>query len=456
MKVEEFALVTNGAAYSGNNTGLQNARTFVEKSIKAADDIVIISGFYGAPFVRSTLRSAKFSGRGRRLTFVFAGLPDVARDAQVEELAELKDHIVNTYRCAAKNVDIRLVIGSRFLHAKVSRFRAKNRLPVYLIGSANFSESAFAQNDEAMVVIKGRHRGLNDYILHALNTSQSIGALSPNPPARNWRDFFRNGYLYFRPNRAVTYTIDPYSGDEFRRIAAKLREHVVNPLRFSDPDVLGLNVAALLDLQPPENTKLPLKLPTYAIETDYGYWVPKPYVDFVEDKLEAVLGPKRQALERRGSELQRAGDRYITQQIAIYLADVDQRLASGDKPLGLTEKQRATIQERIARRVAHLKALLTHPKAVERLAQTLVGAPVPEFWEDEASVNRFFDGFCYDIVAKLSAPKGTPRIVRHLATRFQIREGDDTQKCREQIEKFFREGGSWPARNWPSVPDDEE
>jgi hypothetical protein len=82
MRVEEFALVTNGAAYSGNDTGLQSARTFVEKSIKAADDIVIISGFYGDDFIRSTLRRAKFLGRGRRLTFVFAGLPDVAREEQ--------------------------------------------------------------------------------------------------------------------------------------------------------------------------------------------------------------------------------------------------------------------------------------------------------------------------------------------------------------------------------------
>ena len=131
--------------------------------------------------------------------------------------------------------------GSRFLHAKVSRFRAKNRLPVCLIGSANFSESAFTQNDEALVIIKGRHPGLNDYVQHVLNTSQSINTLLPNPPARNWRGFFRNGYLYFRPSRAITYTIDPYSGDEFREIAARLREQVVNALRFSDPDVLGLN-----------------------------------------------------------------------------------------------------------------------------------------------------------------------------------------------------------------------
>jgi hypothetical protein len=138
------------------------------------------------------------------------------------------------------------------------------------------------------------------------------------------------------------------------------------------------------------------------------------------------------------------------------LTDVEQRLASGAKPLRLTKGQKETIIERIERRVAHLTALLTHPKAVDRLAKTLVGAPVPEFWEDEASVNRFFDTFCYDITAKLSAPKGTPKIVRHLASRFQIQEGDSSQKCREQIEKFFSEGRSWDSTNWPSVPEDEE
>jgi HKD family nuclease len=80
-------------------------------------------------------------------------------------LSQLKSHIVSAHRCAAKNVDIRSAIETRFLHAKVFRFRAKNHLPVYLIGSANVSEVAFAQNDEVMVAIKGRYAGLNDYSL---------------------------------------------------------------------------------------------------------------------------------------------------------------------------------------------------------------------------------------------------------------------------------------------------
>jgi hypothetical protein len=96
------------------------------------------------------------------------------------------------------------------------------------------------------------------------------------------------------------------------------------------------------------------------------------------------------------------------------------------------------------------------PKAVERLAQSLVGAPVPEFWEDEASVARFFDGFCYDIVEKLNAPRGTPAIVGHLANQFQVRGGDDSDACRAKIEMLFDQGKSWPSGNWPSLPDEDE
>lgn len=206
---------------------------------------------------------------------------------------------------------------------------------------------------------------------------------------------------------------------------------------FSDRNVLGLNLAALLKLDIPDNTKLGFRLPTYAIETDYGYWVPKEYVDFVEQRLEKASGPKRRALEKRGVELQQIGGKYVDKQIKVYLDEVERMIATGGKPLALTKQEKEAIEEKIVRRVAHLKTLLTDRKALERLAQTLVGAPVPEFWEDEASVCRFVEGFCYDIVAKLNAPKNTPKIVAHLADQFDIREADDVTACREKIERFF-------------------
>jgi hypothetical protein len=362
MKVEQFALVTNGSIHTGKETALRNAREFLEKNIKTADDIVIVSGFYGEEFIRAVLHDAEFSGRGRRLTFVFAGLPDVVREKQVDDLRALKEHIISRHRCAATNVDMRLAIGTKFLHAKVLRFRAKSRLPVYIIGSANFSEAAFAQNDEAMVVIRGRHPGLNDYVRHAVETSQSIDRMQHDLPASNWRDFFRNGFLYFRPNRAIAYTVDPFVDEEYKQIAVRLREQVLNPLPFSNRNVLGLNFADLLELEPPDNLKLGFRLPAYAIETDYGYWVPKEYVDFIEGRLEAASGPRRRALEKRGTELQQAGDNYVNAQIKIYLDEVERRIAIGRKPLALTRKQKEAITDKIVRRVGHLKTLLLIPQ----------------------------------------------------------------------------------------------
>src|SRR5205085_1827461 len=151
--------------------------------------------------------------------FVFAGLPEVAREEQVENLTQLKKDIIKDTRCATKDIDIRLSLDTRFLHAKVFRFRSKNKLPEYLIGSANFSNSAFAQNDEAMVAIKGKHPGLRDYIEHVLDTSTSIEGLKPETEARTWRDFLRNAYVYYRPSGTVSFAIDPFWDDEFHEIA---------------------------------------------------------------------------------------------------------------------------------------------------------------------------------------------------------------------------------------------
>jgi phosphatidylserine/phosphatidylglycerophosphate/cardiolipin synthase-like enzyme len=57
-----------------------------------------------------------------------------------------------------------------------------------MIGSANFSNAAFCQNDEVMVAITGRHPGLNDYIQHVVDTSKPIGELPTELIARSWRE----------------------------------------------------------------------------------------------------------------------------------------------------------------------------------------------------------------------------------------------------------------------------
>lgn len=455
MKVEKYALVTNKIAIE-NADDLSDAREFLEWKVSTSDEIVVISAFYGEEFVKTVLANAEFSGRGRLLTLVFAGLPEVARAEQIASLRDLKTHIVTTHRFAAKNVDIRLVLDTKFLHAKVIRFRTEARSPVYVIGSANFSTAAYAHNDEAMVAITGRHPGLNSYIAHVLKCSYSLEEIPDEQPASTWRDLLRNGYLYFRPNRTLGYTVDPFNDEEFKDVAERLRQQS-NPLPFSAGSALGLNLKELLELEEPAgNTKLGFRLPTYAVETDYGYWVPKPYVDFIESILEQASKPKFLALQKRGKELSELGDAYVTRQIAVYLDEVQNRVGAGSSPLTISKQQRVAIEEKIVRRVNHLKAMLTDPKSLERLSETMIGAPVPEFWEDNTSVTRFFEGFCYDIVSKLSAPKRVPMIIAHLADEFGIAHGDNVEACQQKISSFFAAGNAWPNDKWPQVSDLED
>jgi PLD-like domain len=357
--------------------------------------------------------------------------------------------IVNLGICRAQNIEIRLALNSRFLHAKLLRFRAHGRLPVYVLGSANFSNAAFNQNDEVMIVIKGRHPGLNDYIEHVIKDSASIDNLPNKDAASSWREFLRNAYLYFRPSRNLAFSIDPFVDDEFGEIAACLRKEVYQPLPFAETNVLSLNLIELLELNVPASTKLKFQLPTYAVETDYGYWVPEAYVDFVQEKLQESSGPKRRALEERGSEIRNSDETYVRARVKIYLDEVQKRLASGSKSLRLSKKQNEAICAKIIHRVAYLAEMLGHSRTLERLSQSLVGGPIPEFWEDAASVDRFFDGFCDDIVSKINEPKGTPRIVKHLATKFQIYDTDDYSKCRQKIEDYFSSGNCWQSNNWP-------
>jgi hypothetical protein len=97
--------------------------------LTSASDVVIVSGYYGEDFIRAILSATKGTAKKRTLTFVFAGLPDVAREEQVENLIRLRKDIIKATRCAQKNIDIFLSLDTRFLHAKVFRFRSKNKPP---------------------------------------------------------------------------------------------------------------------------------------------------------------------------------------------------------------------------------------------------------------------------------------------------------------------------------------
>jgi hypothetical protein len=193
---------------------------------------------------------------------------------------------------------------------------------------------------------------------------------------------------------------------------------------------------------------------TYSIETDYGYWVPEACVGYIERKFRGVIRPQAACFGKARAGASKS--RREVRQRANPVNAVEQRIGSGNRPLRLSANQKEAIRQKILRRFRHLTNLLTHQKALERLSQTWVGAPVPEFWEDEASVARFFDGFCYDIVTRLNAPGNIPAIVTHLAERFHVRRDDDTNTCRKKIERFFAGGKSCASDYWPSLRDEEE
>jgi hypothetical protein len=102
MKVEPFVLVTN-SALNASGAKVRDARSYVENMLTSASDVVIVSGYYGEDFIRTILSATKGTARERRtLKFVFAGLPDVAREEQVENpiriQCELRTHLDNRHQ----------------------------------------------------------------------------------------------------------------------------------------------------------------------------------------------------------------------------------------------------------------------------------------------------------------------------------------------------------------------
>lgn len=402
MQLEAFALVNARVSKKLGETHAREAFEYLVGELRRAKKIVVLSGFYGEDFIVSALEQASDGTKGRELTLIVGSAPSVRADEQRQLLGSMARQIVETKYVSSSNLVVATADLNGFLHAKLFSMRAQGRPPSYVIGSANFSRSGLVHNDEISVAIRGAHAGLDKYIGCVVEQSISISRRRPLRPIETWRDFFRNGYLYFKPTAALAFSIDPFAEPEMKAISACLRKQSLNELPFAaKANVSTIDLQQLLQLDALDSMKSKFQLPTYAVQTDYGYWVPGYYVPQIERLIASAAGPKARRLEERGRQLQEAKHSAIAAQIDVYLHEVRQRLSAADPPLKLNKEMETRVRDKIRRRAQSVSALLSHPSTIERLSRSYIGAPVQEFWEDGHSVDEFFDGLCWDISQKI-------------------------------------------------------
>jgi hypothetical protein len=451
---------TSRAAQSEAHNDLRDAYTALVDNTKWSKSVIFISAYYGVSFADQLFRICKNAKMTREITLIFASAASGNLQTQVDELIRLRA-LLGKSGHAKKRIDIRITTNIAFLHSKIFAFTGPSGHKRYLLGSANFSSSAFSTNDEVLVLERGRHSGLESYIAHVTNNSIPIDDIDKiaTHDIKDWRSFFREGFLYFKPARQVPYTVNCFVGHEFAETAKLLEKATVGAaLQFHDQGSMGsLNLALLMQDRTVGTGGAQKRISTsaFSIETAFGLWVPSAYVVLVEDRIESSSKLRRQELMDQGRRLSAVSDDSIRGQIRLYLDAVDSLLPKGAT---LSKDKKTTIEKRIRRNQTRLIQALTDSHSLNRLSRPLTGVPVPDFWEDEQSGNELFETFAEYVAYKLSMLSDAKRkssMISHLAARFGLDSDDDAPAVREKMESFFEDGRVWLLNDWPKAARDE-
>lgn len=375
-----------------------------------------------------------------------------ALPGQLAELKTLKRRLQERHGRKTL-IDIKVASKKRFLHTKLYHFR-RGKWARTLIGSANATENGFCRNDELLVEIHGRDNTIEGYIDY---TSDSASSCEDPAVGVDEYDSFqamlRDGFVYFKSNRPVPYTLNCFENHPDVRDALE-RAVVSVPLPFHEDQSVGLlNILKLLGISSSEKAEVDEEaqravLAPFSVETCFGFWVPYAFHQELDSKIDASASKKAARLFGHGQSLISKSDSQISADIqSRYFTVIDQRLAGVSAPR-LNLQQKREVEARVLRRVLNLRSKLAEREECMRLARAVSGAPVPEMWEDPRSKREMMESFCEYVSWKLESTSRKRRIVRKLQEWFALSVGDEPHDVQRKIDSFFEAGKTIRRQAW--------
>jgi hypothetical protein len=447
---------------AGHLFALSNS-TLMER-IKDADRVLIISAYYDIAFLQ-----ALFERRGalvdKTITMIFARPAPSALPEQIGELRKFQRTLSARARSKVK-INVTVADGGRFLHTKLYHFQRGKWIRT-LIGSANATSNGFDRNDEILIEVQGRNVGIDQYVERTLSTACNCDSVvvSNNEQYTSFQSMLRDGYIYFKPNRSVPYTLNCFDNDP-DRVEALRKAVAGDPLPFHEGQSLGmLNILRLLDIKGAEraakqDSAQRVKIIPFSIETAFGYWAPSAYRRRLEERLDATAEKKTKALLDCSRKLAANSDESVLEVARTkYLSVINTRLESVSQGR-LSDREARDISGRILRRVQNLRDRLRNEEECKRLARSYDGTPVPEIWEHPQSKNEMINSFCEYVSWKLNSPTRLPRIVQMLRNRFDLKRGDELDVIRSKINNYFKTNkasrNDWKGEEYGEEDDDDE
>jgi PLD-like domain len=261
----------------------------------AARRIFLAAAFYDIAFCKALLAHAPNDTKSIRL--VFNGLGGSRLITQRDELTKLE----RALRKRFSDVQVRLAFEPGIFHTKLLLIHSSRKQTAF-VGSANATMAAMSVNEEILLEAPGEG-AIESYAERIWTASTHLSRLDERLAAKSLVSFFRTGSLYFKPTTTLQTTINPFT--ELLGALPDADRQKLGPVTLPHSDqesgvgAFNLRRAAGLsdpsrDAEDRENLKASVK--PYAVETCFGYWVPRAVGGELHATLQKVGAGKRARL----------------------------------------------------------------------------------------------------------------------------------------------------------------
>jgi hypothetical protein len=418
--------------------------------LATATHVFLASAFYDLDFCEGLLLGQ--ARKGLVINVLLNGLGGTRLIDQRTQLAALEARL----RERGCDAEVRLAFEPGIFHTKLLLVESR-RGKAALIGSANATMAALTSNEELLVEVPVDER-LAKYARRIWSTGVRLDALDGRLTARYLVAFFRSGSLYFKPAASLQVTLNPFA-DLFSSLTDAERSKLgAARLPYSEQEsgVGAFNLRRAIglsdDRESAESEVKKASIKPYAVETCFGYWVPRAVNDELQRKLEEVAIVKRRHLVRFRDTLARTGTAVLTQRYAAYVEAVRQLLIASGVAFSaeLDGLPRNPFEPKLfAKFLERVTERLHGNDFVKRLSEPFVQGPMPEIWDDPPARHEFVSSFFEFLEYVSMRPERRSRVPGQILDRIDAQGGGpvDASSLEARLVKLLKEEG-WADNDW--------
>ena len=370
--------------------------------------------------------------------FVTNGLGGRRLEEQLAELCELEDRLDNQNHSAT----VRLAFSPGIFHTKLYLFESESDTVAW-VGSANATRAALnGHNEEVLVRLDPAPPSVLEYASAVWDTSSDLDDCRPD--VDSLAAFFRTGNLYYQPYANLRVTVNPFKPllDRLPPAETAKLSPFTSPYAVAEGGIGAFNVrlvyqdtgGSTVDVV----SKKQAKIRPYAVETCYGYWVPEPFLDKVDEIIESAAAANAQFLERFLGWLEGEGYKQVLSEFRGYLGDAKQIVIDYKVDWESNAQQYGYVFESsdsIEKCVEDLVGQLRHPIDRVKHSHAFVTARLPEIWDDVVARAQFERTFFESLEVQSSKrrnKRSSAKWIFHHINYWDGMTADDIQKELEE------------------------